>query len=142
MGTIASGSILYAPQLNLTLLMSLVASTLSVPNPQLNFTLFLDYIASTAQVYGILRVKIRRFGKKYILEIRDSSDNLVAVLENAFDISYIRTLNQIPQLDFSLPADDDKAANLVRANKIVLRETHSNTVIEQFRLLKLRDSRQ
>lgn len=138
--TLALALTFYAPPIGYGFVPGTLALSQTFYIPVLDFGFIIPTLAQALSFYACT-ITIRHIGKRYRLEIRDSSDNLVAVLENAFDISYIRTLNEIPQLDFSLPADDAKVANLVRANKIVLREVNADEVIEQFRLLKLRDSR-
>ena len=81
---------------------------------------------------------------KYIVEIRDSSDNLVCILENAHSIKYIEAINVAPTLSFSLPADDDKADYILKANEIWLRnyEPESPTLVNRFRLAKRYDRRE
>jgi len=80
---------------------------------------------------------------KYIVEVRDGSDDLVCILENAHDIKYVEAINQAPQLSFSLPADDDKANYILKANEIWIRnyEPDSPTVVNRFRLSRRSDSR-
>ena len=78
---------------------------------------------------------------KYILEVHDGDGDLVAILENAHDIPYSQAINEAPTLSFSLPADDTKEANLVRANEIWLRNHLDGTVVRKFRMGKRGDSR-
>jgi len=80
---------------------------------------------------------------KYIIEIHDSSGNLVTILENAHDINYIEAINEAPILRFSLPADDTKAANIIKANEIWLinYEDETPSVVAKFRLSRREDGR-
>jgi len=77
----------------------------------------------------------------YILELRDSSDDLVAILENAYDIVYEQGTNQAPTLFFRIPTDDAKADDITSAHWIWLRSYPDNTLIEKFRLNKREDTR-
>ena len=70
----------------------------------------------------------------YQLEVRNTSDELLAVLENAFDINYIKQLNAPHVLRFSLPVDDSKISNVTKVNEIWLRENETGTVVRKFRL--------
>ncbi len=79
---------------------------------------------------------------KYILEVHASNGDLVAILENAYDIPYSQAINEAPTLSFSLPADDTKEANLVRANEIWLRNYVTGVVVRKFRMAKRGDSRE
>lgn len=78
---------------------------------------------------------------KYIIEVHDSSGNLVAVLENAHTIQYTEAINTLPTLSFSLPADDTKAANIIKANEIWLMDYETNQVQAKFRLSGRGDGR-
>ena len=78
---------------------------------------------------------------KYILELHNSDGDLVAILENAHDISYSQMINSPFALSFALPADDSKASNILLSNEIWLRDYKSGTVIKKFRLSIRRDIR-
>lgn len=78
----------------------------------------------------------------YTVEIRNSSGSLVTILENAHDISYSQLINAPHVLRFSLPATDDKVANLILANELWLRDNRNDTVIRKFRLQHQTDTRQ
>ena len=80
---------------------------------------------------------------KYTIEIHNTSDNLIAVLENAHNIYYQESINKAPVLRFSIPADDDKEEYLVKANEIWLRnyELEVPEVVNKFRLSKRIDGR-
>ena len=79
--------------------------------------------------------------RKYIIEIRDSSGNLIAILENAHNINYTQNINNPHSLRFSIPSDDSKEANLILANEIWLRDYANNTIVKKFRLGQKRDIR-
>jgi len=77
----------------------------------------------------------------YILELRDSSGDLVEMLQNAYNISYTQIVNSPSALSFTLPADDAKAADILLSNEIWLRDYESGTIIKKFRLSHRRDVR-
>ena len=79
---------------------------------------------------------------KYIIEVRDSSGDLVSILENAYNISFTETINEPATLDFNLPADDSKVSGIVLANELWLRNYSTGTVVMKFRLALRRDARQ
>lgn len=81
---------------------------------------------------------------KYLIEVHNSSDELVAILENAHGIAYTQGINEAPTLAFSLPADDDKADYILKANEIWLRnyEEETPSVVAKFRLSRRADGRQ
>jgi len=78
-------------------------------------------------ILGIIPEKARRFA----LEIRDNGE-LLAILKDAYDIVYSLQEN-IPTLDFKLPADNDKTAYLARGREIWLRNMRTNTVLAKLR---------
>lgn len=73
---------------------------------------------------------------KYIIEVHNSSDELVAVLENANTIIYIESINEAPMLTFNLPSDDTKVDNIIKANEVWLRNyvEEMPSVVAKFRL--------
>lgn len=77
----------------------------------------------------------------YILELRDSSDNLVAILENALSIELEEILHRPPVLSFDFPSSDSKVANIVRANEIWLYKLGTATILNKFRLCIKDDKR-
>lgn len=79
--------------------------------------------------------------RKYIVEIHDSDGNLVAILENAHQVSYTQNLNNPHSLRLSIPSDDSKASNITLANEIWLRDYSSGTVVKKFKLSATRDIR-
>lgn len=79
--------------------------------------------------------------RKYIIEVRDSSGDLVSVLHNAYGISFSEAINEAPLLDFSIPADDSKAADLTIANEVWLRNYKTGTIVKKFRPSHRRDMR-
>lgn len=79
--------------------------------------------------------------RKYVLEIHSSDLKLVAVLENAFNISYTEAINEAPTLSFNLPADDAKVAYITKANEIWLRDYDTGTIVNKFWLTLEKDMR-
>ncbi len=77
----------------------------------------------------------------YNLEIRDTSGNLLAILENAHDINYVARLMAPHILRFSLPADDSKTAFLVVTNEVWLRNAKTDSIVRKFRILNRGDIR-
>jgi len=69
---------------------------------------------------------------KFILEIHDSSGNLISILENAYDIRWVQELNKAHQLGFSLPIDDPKRADILLTNEIWLRNYRTALVERKF----------
>ncbi|MDD4873403.1 MAG: phage tail protein [Dehalococcoidales bacterium] len=74
---------------------------------------------------------------KYTLEIRDSSGNLLAILENAYDRVYTQRVNEPQSLTFSIPAEDDKVSGLAKPNQIWLRDYSTGTLIKKFVITRL-----
>jgi len=77
----------------------------------------------------------------FILEARNSSDELLAIFENAHSISLTEELNRPPMLDFLLPADDDKLTHISRSNQVWLRNYDTGVVLYKFVLGRRGDSR-
>jgi len=98
-------------------------------------------IAETGIGIELATLFIRAISRKYIVELRDSSGNLVNILQNAYRIAYAETVNAPATLDFAIPADDSKTAGLTRANEIWLRNYDTGTVVKKFRLNLRRDIR-
>ena len=71
---------------------------------------------------------------RYILEAHDSDGNLVAILENAYDISYTQELNKAWRLTFKMPSDDPKREDVLRnqAIQIWLRDYRGQDVERKF----------
>ena len=78
---------------------------------------------------------------KYVLELHNSSGDLVAILKNAHDIAYAQMINSPHTLSFSLPAGDSKVSDITLANEIWLRNYKTGKVIKKFRLSQKRDIR-
>ncbi len=78
---------------------------------------------------------------KYILEIHDTDGNLVSILHNAYNISFSEALNEAPLLGFSIPADDNKVADLLRDNEVWLRNYKTGATMKKFGLIHRRDIR-
>ena len=78
---------------------------------------------------------------KYIVELRDSSGNLVNILQNAHEIAFAKALNEPATLAFALPADDAKASGIILANEVWLRNYDTGAIIKKFRLNLRRDTR-
>ena len=81
------------------------------------------------------------FAKGYVLEVRDASNDLVAFLENAFNITLEEEINKAPILSFDFPSTDSKVANLTRANEILLYKYGTATILGRFRLCIKDDKR-
>lgn len=80
---------------------------------------------------------------KYIIEVHNSDDDLVAILQNSHAIVYIKSINEAPLLNFNLPADDSKVDNITKANEIWLRNYREDipSVVAKFRLKRRIDGR-
>jgi len=105
--------------------------------------LVFNIVVTDGIVFGeVLGITIRgRPAQGFILELRDASGDLVAVLENAYDIVYEQGTNQAPTLFFSIPTDDTKADDITSAHEIWLRSYPDGTLIQKFRLNKREDTR-
>ncbi len=81
---------------------------------------------------------------KYTLEIHDTSGNLIAILQNAYDGVYTEAINAAPTLSFKIPGDDSKETNIVKANEFWLVDyvPETPTVVNKFRLSQRSDGRQ
>ena len=77
----------------------------------------------------------------YIVEVRDTSGNLIQILENASSINYTEEINVAHSLSFLMPADDSKLSDVTLANELWLRNYSTDTVIRKFRLQKKWDIR-
>jgi len=80
-------------------------------------------------------------GLRYIVELHDSSGNLEAILENAYNISFTEALNEAPLLEFSIPADEEKISGVSRLGEIWLRDYETGEVVKKFLLHLERDIR-
>jgi predicted small metal-binding protein len=78
---------------------------------------------------------------KYRIEVRNSDDELIAILEHAHNIRYMQKINEPHELIFRLPADDDKIENIALANEFWLRDNSTNEVVRKFKLHAQRDYR-
>lgn len=94
-------------------------------------------VVITGQTYTLGATSLVRI---YTLEIRDSSGNLVNILENAHDISYTQEINAPYSLSFSIPSDDSKEASVLLSNEYWLRNS-AGTIIKKFKLLRKTDTR-
>lgn len=81
------------------------------------------------------------YARKYIVEVRDGSGDLVCVLDNAYGIKLSEAINEPPMLDFFVPADDSKLANLTMDNEVWLRNYETGVVVKKFRLGHRKDTR-
>ena len=85
--------------------------------------------------------------KEWLIEIRDTTGNLVARLENAYAISLTEQINAPHMLKFSLPADDSKIASIVLTNELWLwgpvyaAGVYTRAIKRKFRLQTKRDVR-
>ena len=94
------------------------------------------YMASSIAGDGALTADsiklVNKIWPKFILEIHDSSGNLISILENAYDIRWVQELNKAHQLGFSMPIDDPKRADILLTNEIWLRDYRSAVVQRKF----------
>jgi len=97
---------------------------------------FMLYMASSISGDGTLTADtmklVNKIWPKFILEIHDSSGNLISILENAYDIRWVQELNKAHQLGFSMPIDDAKRADILLTNEIWLRDYRSAVVQRKF----------
>lgn len=77
----------------------------------------------------------------YVLELHDSDGTLVAILHEAYDISYIQLLNAPHSLSFAIKSDDSKLTHLTLAREIWLRKYATGAVVHKFKLTGRADSR-
>lgn len=77
----------------------------------------------------------------YTIEVRDSSGNLLVILENATGISLVEQLNRPPMLDFRLPADDSKISHISPDNEYWLRNYETGVLVKKFLISRRRDTR-
>ena len=103
------------------------------------------YMASSISGDGTLTADtmklVNKIWPKFILEIHDSSGNLISILENAYDIRWVQELNKAHQLGFSMPIDDAKRADILLTNEIWLRDYRSAEVLRKFILSSTREQR-
>ena len=78
---------------------------------------------------------------KYVIEIHNSSGDLINVLERAYKASLVEAVNDTPILKFYIPADDSKTSDIIKANEIWLRNYRTGTVVYKFRLRDVDDFR-
>lgn len=79
--------------------------------------------------------------RKYGLEVHNAAGDLLMILENAHNISYVQSINSPYILSFALPADDPKASSVILANEIWLRNYRTGAVVRRFLLGWKRDIR-
>jgi len=72
---------------------------------------------------------------EYRIEVRNSSDELVQILENAHGMELTQAVNQPTQLTFSLPATDPKLYFVTKSNELWVREVDGDTVLTKTKLL-------
>jgi len=143
-GGIATVEGMGTPKLNFTLTPSGIASVEGLGQPQFNFTIEPSGIATVEALGQPISIVIAPAGGGlgYVIELRDSSGNLLAILENAHSITLMEELNRPPALDFKVPADESKLTDLSTDNEIWLRNYESGTLIKKFLLSRRRDIRQ
>ncbi len=88
-----------------------------------------EYIVQPAEALG------------FILEARNSSGDLLAILHNAFQIGLVEEVNRPPMLNFKLPSDDSKLAFVISANELWLRNYKTGALLYKFLLSKRKDIR-
>lgn len=163
-GAIASSEAFGTPQLNLWINVSGIASSESFGTPVLAGPIIVDsgiaseeafgtpqlnlYVGpsgiATGEAFGSLTVMVRvlyTVPLTYMVEVRDTDGNLVAILENAYGVGYMQRLNAPHKLSFMLPSDDTKKAHVTAANEVWLREYVSQVVTRKFKLQYQADER-
>jgi len=72
---------------------------------------------------------------EYRIEVRNSSDELIQILENAYGMELTQAVNQPTQLTFSLPATDPKLHFVTKSNELWVREVDGDTILTKTKLL-------
>jgi hypothetical protein len=103
--------------------------------------LLLQGTASTTVALDAIIAQAYAGALTFQLEVHNTDGDLVAILENAFGISYDARINQPHKLTFSIPAADSKQSDITLANEIWLRNLKTNTVVRKFRIQVTRDER-
>jgi len=78
---------------------------------------------------------------KYIIEIHDSSGNLISYLENYYNASLTLKTNEPQTLVFSLRGDDVKKSDVKLPNELWLRDYKSGDIVRKFRPTRVHDVR-
>jgi len=76
----------------------------------------------------------------YQVEIHDDEGDLLAVLENAYNVGYRMELNRVGGLGFSLPADDPKWRYIADGREVWLYE--NGVLVEVYRITRRRTARE
>jgi len=72
---------------------------------------------------------------EYQIEVKNSSGDLIQILENAHGIELIEAINQPTQLSFLLPSTDWKLYYVTKANEYWVREVEGDTILTKTKLL-------
>jgi len=80
-------------------------------------------------------------GLKNLVEVHESNGDLVAILQNAHNISYEQVINSPHALSFALPADDAKMSDITLPREIWIRNYKTEVVIRKFILQRKTDNR-
>ncbi len=122
-----------------------VASVEGIGSPQVNFILRPSGVASIeglgTPVLTMYAFPMPADALGFILEARDSSDELLAIFHNAFEIGLVEEVNRPPMLNFKLPSDDSKLAFVISANELWLRNYKTGALLYKFLLSKRKDIR-
>jgi len=109
---------------------------------------FVSPIEALVRSYGIPIVELPPethprfvYSSRVQIEIRSNTGELIAILENAFNISIFEQINTSGVLWFDLPSDDSKNEYLTVGNEVWLRDRESNKIIMKTRLQRKTDTR-
>jgi hypothetical protein len=119
---------------NQSILPDSIVSTVSIGEPVITSgqSIYPGGIDSTITFGSVYVFLIPPPARKYILEVRNSSGDLISILENAYNKSYSERVNEPAVLSFSIPADDDKKDDLVLPNEIWLRNYETGDIKRKF----------
>lgn len=90
---------------------------------------------------ALLTIVLETLARYYMVEVHDSSGNLLVFLENAYGVSLVEQLNRPPMLDFNLPANDGKISHIDPDNEIWLRDYETGALVKKFLLGRRMDTR-
>lgn len=140
---IPTGEAIYEPIVAGPIIMAAIPTSEAIYEPQINLTIFPLRIETEEAVYApdVILAIFAPAGLEYIVELHDSSGDLVAVLERASSIAWTRTINEAPLLSFVMPADDSKIASISRNDEIWLRNYYTGEVLGKFLIYLEKDSR-
>lgn len=133
----------YAPTVGLAVIPPALALTLTGHTPIIAHQINVPTLALTLTFYApdVILTVVLAAALPYIIEARNSSDELLAIFQNAHRIGLTEELNRPPMLDFLIPADDSKLTHISQSNRVWLRDYDTGTVLYKFVLSRRRDSR-